>query len=211
MVVRLAIIGWSEICLVPVTATVISLIALAISATTAYITLFRKGTLKMTRPTVIFFGPDGPPSQGAEVKVFLRTLLYSTAKRAQLLESMYVTLRRGESVQTFNIWVYGDSKPLVRGSGLRVSEDGMAANHHFVLPKDGTHFIFLPGEYIVEVHAMLVNSHQPLLMSKTHLHLSQEQAAAIANGSGVYFDWGPDSKSYHAHIDSPRVRSETAL
>jgi hypothetical protein len=41
----------------------------------------------MTRPAVIFFGPDGPPSQGAEVKVFLRTLLYSTAKRAQIIES----------------------------------------------------------------------------------------------------------------------------
>ena len=29
---------------------------------------FPKRTLKMTRPTVIFFGPDGPPSQGAEVR-----------------------------------------------------------------------------------------------------------------------------------------------
>jgi hypothetical protein len=88
----------------------------------------------MTRPAVIYFGPDGPPSQGAAVKVFLRTLLYSTAKRAQIVENMYVTLRRGESVQTLNIWVYGDSKPLLRGSGLRVSEDGFASDHHFVLP-----------------------------------------------------------------------------
>jgi hypothetical protein len=156
----------------------------------------------MTRPTVIFFGPDGPPSQGAEVKIFLRTLLYSTAKRAQILESMYVTLRRRESVQTFNIWVYGDTGRLLRGSGLRVSEDGLAANHHFVLPKDGTHFVFLPGDYVVEVYAVLVNSPQALLMSTIRLQLSQEQATAIANGSGVYFDWGPDSKSYHAHIDA---------
>jgi hypothetical protein len=81
----------------------------------------------MTRPTVIFFGPDGPPSQGAGVKVFLRTLLYSTAKRAQIVENMYVTLRRGESVQTFNIWVYGEPGSLFRGSGLRVPEDGIAA------------------------------------------------------------------------------------
>jgi hypothetical protein len=134
-------------------------------------------------------------------------LLYSTAKRAQILESMYVTLRRGESVQTFNIWVYGEPRPLLRGSGLRVPEDGFAADHHFVLPKDGTHFVFLPGEYLVEVYAMLVNSEHALLMSKTRLQLSQEQAASIANGSGVYFDWGPDSRSYHAHIDSPRLRN----
>lgn len=186
----------------PVAATVISLLALVVSATTAWLTLFRRGTLRMTRPTVIFFGPDGPPSQGAEVKVFLRTLLYSTSKRAQILESMYVTLRRRESVQTFNIWVYGDKTPLLRGSGLRVSEDGFATNHHFVLPKDGTRFVFLPGEYVVEVWGNLVNFPRSLLLSKTHLQLSPEQSAAIADGCGVYFDWGPDSKSYHGHIDS---------
>ena|ERR1700733_1377111 len=162
----------------------------------------------MTRPAVIYFGPDGPPSQGAAVKVFLRTLLYSTAKRAQIVENMYVTLRRGESVQTFKIWVYGDSKPLLRGSGLRVSEDGFAADHHFVLPKDGTHFVFLPGGYVVEVYATLVNTERALLMSKTRLDLSQAEAAGIANGSGVYFDWGPDSRCYHSHIDSRSDRRQ---
>src|SRR5580658_1819652 len=85
-------------------ATVISVCALAISAITAWLTLFRKGRLQMTRPTVTFFGPDGPPSQGSGLKVFLRTLLYSTAKHAHIVEGMFVTLRRGESVQTFNIW-----------------------------------------------------------------------------------------------------------
>jgi hypothetical protein len=187
----------------PIIATVISFIALIISAVTAYLTLFRKGKLRMTRPTVIFFGPDGPPSQGSEVKVYLRALLYSTAKRAQILENMYLTLRRGESVQTFNIWVYGEGGRLLRGSGLRVSEDGFTSDHHFVLPKDGTHFAFLPGDYLVEVYATLVNS-RPVLVSKTRLHLSQEQATAIGSGSGIYFDWGPDSGCYHAHADSRR-------
>jgi hypothetical protein len=84
-------------------ATLISFCALAISSVTAWLTLFRKGRLRMTRPTVTFFGPDGPPSQGSGLKVFLRTLLYSTAKRAHIVEGMFVTLRRGESVQTFHI------------------------------------------------------------------------------------------------------------
>jgi hypothetical protein len=205
--------SWSERFFVPIIATIIAFLALIVSVTTAWLTLFRKGTLRMTRPTVIFFGPDGPPSQGAGVKVFLRTLLYSTAKHAQLLESMYVTLRRRESVQTFNIWVYGDTGHLMRGSGLRVSEDGLTFDHHFVLPKDGTHFAFLAGEYIVETYAVLVNSQQPLLLSTTRLGLSQELATAIANGFGVYFDWGPDSKSYNAHIDSrPRsLNTATAI
>jgi hypothetical protein len=86
-----------------VIAIVISFLALIVSAMTAWLTLFRIGTLRMTRPTVIFFGPDGPPRQADGLKIFLRTLLYSTAKRAQIVEGMYVRLRRGESVQTFNI------------------------------------------------------------------------------------------------------------
>lgn len=191
----------STVLVMPITATIISVLAFIVSAATAWLTLLRRGALRMTHPTVIFFGPDGPPSQGAEIKIFLRTLLYSTAKHAHILESLYVTLRRGESVQTFNIWVYGDHSPLLRGSGLRISEDGFATNHHFVLPKDGTHYAFIAGEYTVEVYATLVNS-KAVLMSKTRLQLTQEHATAIGRGFGVYFDWGPDSKSYHAHIDS---------
>lgn len=191
-------------------ATIISLLALAVSMTTAWLTLFRKGTLRMTRPAVIFFGLNGQPSQGAELKIFLRTLLYSTAKRAQIVEGMYVTARRGESVQTFNIWVYGDTGRLLRGSGLRVAEDGVVCNHHFVLPKDGTPFLFLAGEYTLEVYVTLVDQQAPLLLWRKNLRLSQEQATAIRQGSGVYFDWGPDSKAYHSHIDPPPTFVNTA-
>lgn len=116
----------------------ISVMAFIISATTAWLTLYRKGTVRMTQPTVIFFGPDISVSR----KVFLRTLLYSTAKRGRIVESMWVKLRRGESAQTFNIWVYGDSS-LARGSGLHVGENGVVCNHHFLLPKDGTIYEFL--------------------------------------------------------------------
>jgi hypothetical protein len=69
-----------------ITSIVISVIALAISATTAWLTLFRKGMVKMTQPTVIFFGPDG---LGGTPKIFLRTLLYSTSKRGQMVENMF--------------------------------------------------------------------------------------------------------------------------
>src|SRR5215210_1514775 len=112
---------------------VISCLALTVSGITAWLTLFRKGAVKMTQPTVIFFGPD----MDGEPKVFLRTLLYCTAKRGQILESMFVRVRRFESSQTFNIWVYGDG-PLARGSGLYVGQEGVTCNHHFLLPKDGT-------------------------------------------------------------------------
>ena len=177
---------------------IISVAALAVSVTTAWLTLLRRGTIQMTQPTLVFFGPDG---NGGDPKVFLRTLLYSTAKRGQIVENMFIKLHRHESVQTFNIWVYGDG-PLARGSGLFVGENGVACNHHFLLPKDGTDFQWLPGEYVVEARASLVGRRRSLLLCSIRLNLTDQQAAMMRAGRfGVYFDWGPDSGSYHSHLD----------
>lgn len=107
----------------------ISALALGISSLTAWLTLFRRGTVKMTQPTVIYFGPDAPRSNSAPPKVFLRTLLFATSKRGRIIESMHVALSRNETHQNFSVWVYGDER-LVRGSGLFVGEAGVAANHH---------------------------------------------------------------------------------
>jgi len=164
---------------------------------TMWLTLLRKGHIKMTQPTIFFFGPDGTKGQP---KVFLRTLLYSTGKRGQIVESMFVKLRRGESVQTFNIWVYGDDH-LARGSGIYVGYEGITCNHHFLLPKDGTGYEFLPGDYSFEVYANLLHSKASLL-SRFNLSLTEPQSEAIRKkGAGVFFDWGPDSGKYHAHVD----------
>jgi len=124
----------------------ISTLSLAVAVTTAWLTLFRRGTVRMTQPTVIFFGPDSPRSrtEAPLSKVFLRTLLFSTSKRGRVIESMHIALSRNETHQNFNIWVYGDEK-LVRGSGLFVGETGVAANHHFLIPRDQTLFASLRG------------------------------------------------------------------
>jgi hypothetical protein len=136
----------------------LSVLALAISAATAWLTLFRRGTIKMTQPTVIYFGPDASTSRGGTglPKIFLRTLLFSTSKRGRVIENMYVALSRNEMLQNFNIWVYGERENLVRGSGLFVAESGVEANHHFLIPKDGSSFCFIAGHYRVEVFAHLL-------------------------------------------------------
>ena len=179
---------------------VISCLALLVSAVTAWLTLFRRGTIKMTQPTVVFFGPDGKRSYP---KVFLRTLLYSTSRRGQIVESMFVRLRRRESVQAFNIWVYGgDGSSLVRGSGLFVGHEGVAHNHHFLLADDGTKYEFLTGDYQVEVYAKLVNSSKAKLLWQLGVSLTEQQAREMKSGdAGIYFDWGSDSQTYHSHID----------
>lgn len=176
-----------------------SALALIVSGITAWKTLFQRGIIKMTQPTTFFFGPDGtsgPP------KIFLRTLLFSTANKGHIVENMYVKLQRGESVQNFNVWVYAENENLARGSGLFVSKEGIACNHHFLLPKDGTSFQFLSGDYDLKVFVSLLGRKDPILLFTQRLHLSQEFADEINNeNSGVYFDWGPDSKIYHSHVD----------
>lgn len=125
-------------------AVTISALALAVSATTAWLTLFRRGTVKMTQPTVIYVGPDTLPptwNDAPPPKIYLHTLLFSTSKRGRVIESMHVRVTRNETHQNFNIWVHGDAT-LVRGSGLFVGETGVAANHHFLTPRDARGFRF---------------------------------------------------------------------
>ncbi|MCA9401164.1 MAG: hypothetical protein KC713_06030, partial [Candidatus Omnitrophica bacterium] len=163
----------------------------------------------MTQPTIIFFGPDGlsgPP------KIFLRTLLFSTANKGHIVENMYVNLQRGESAQNFNIWVYGAKDDLVRGSGLFVGKEGVACNNHFLLPKDGTAYEFVPGDYSLSVFAQILGKKQSILLFVQKLRLSEQFAKEINDeNSGVFFDWGPDSQNYHAYLDRNPNKSLSEL
>jgi hypothetical protein len=132
---------------------VISCLALIVAGITAWLTFFRRGRLVMTQPTTVFFGLDGKNFDKDKCKVYLRTLLYCTAKRGYVLESLFISLQRNESKQNFNVWVYGNKGELQRGSGLFVPAEGVTFDHHFLLPMDGTDFRFLPGEYLVKVFA----------------------------------------------------------
>ncbi len=180
---------------------VVSIAALAASGITAWLALLRRGTVKMTQPTVIYFGPDGGFRERPPLKVFLRTLLYATGKRGCIVESMFLRLQRSETSQNFNIWVYGDTGDLHRGSGLAVPDNGIAADHHFILPSDGTPFQFLPGAYKLDVFATLVGGRASSLLYTVELELSADHASALQKPHhGVYFDWGPDARRYHAHV-----------
>lgn len=184
-------------------ATTISIFALAVSSLTAWLTLFRRGTVRMTQPTVIFLGPDGGRQSEAVPlpKIYIRTLLFSSSKRGRIIESMHVRLSRNETRQNFNIWVYGDDK-LVRGSGLFVGETGVSANHHFLTPKDGGDFRFLEGNYSLEVYAKLLGDDAALCLLTQSLVITREIANSLKQpGTGLYFDWGPDSGHYIAHVD----------
>lgn len=159
----------------------------------------------MTQPAVIFVGPDAPRHKGGRPlpKIYLRALLFATAKRGCVIESMHATLQRNESHQTFNIWAHGDER-LVRGSGLFVGETGLAANHHFLIPNDGSAFQFLSGTYRLNVYVRLLGVFRQRLLFSHELTISPELAdSLIESGSGIFLDWGPDSSRYLPHVEKP--------
>jgi len=176
---------------------IISALALFVSIITAWLTLFRRGRLQMTQPTIMYFGYDN--SYERSPKVFLRTLLFSTAKRGHVIENMFVTLSRGKNRYTFSFWGYGETSQLVRGSGLRVGEEGVAYNHHFLLADTTEEFEFVPGEYTICVYVTTIYRSAPLLLSTVHLTLSSELIASDREHFGVLFDWEPHARRYRAH------------
>jgi hypothetical protein len=119
----------------------LSVLALVISATTLWLTYLRRGRLRMTTPTVIGFAYDTVPK--LIPKIFLRTLLHSTAAQGQVIEGMYATLSDSNGEHVFSTWGYTESEKLFMGSGVYVSRSGLAANHHFLLPVHEK-FAFVP-------------------------------------------------------------------
>lgn len=188
---------------------IISGLALVVSITAAWLTLFRRGKLRMTRPVLVGFLYDLP---AGEPKVFFRSMLFATGQRGHIVESMFLKVRRGESSQTFNFWMYGETKALLIGSGLRVGEEGVASNHHFLPPKNENTFSFLAGEYVIEVYARIIKRSATVLLSTVKVALTEEQAAALRDKNrGILFTWGPDAQSYYAHVDSaPSTMGATA-
>jgi hypothetical protein len=189
--------------------------SLVVSATTAWLTLFRSGKLKMTRPTLFFLGPDGTRTndgRGGEAKVFIRAFLYSTAKRGKLIENMFVVVSTGEIRQSFNIWVYREEGRLSRGSGLHVDQEGKALDHHFLLPSDAPGFKFRAGDYTLKVYAKIVGVERPKLVQEVSAHLPEEIATAtfISDG-GAFFDWAPDLGRYYVDSRPPPTDPDISL
>jgi hypothetical protein len=153
----------------------------------------------MTRPVMVGF-----LHEGEQPKVFFRAMLYATGKRGHILETLSLKVRRGDTVQRFDFWMYGETKDLKIGSGLRAGEDGVAFNHHFLPPKDAAAFEFLAGEYVIDIHARVVNRAKPMLLSSVRLSVSQEQAATLGDTArGVLFTWEPEAQNYRGELSEP--------
>lgn len=172
---------------------ILSCLSLLVSVTVAWLTLFRRGNLYMTKPVQIAFLSEN----GRRPKVFLRTLLYATGKRGYVIEGLYVKLRRRGEDHTFAFWGYGEHEEFKVAGGLRIGEDGVVSNHHFLQTGEGNHFYFDSGDYEIRVYARIVNVSSARLMHKASVTLSEEHATQMhIRTNGVLFTWDPDAERY---------------
>ncbi len=191
--------------------TILSVVAIVVSLTTAWFSLFHKGTVYMTRPgTFALLASDGPSGQGP--KVFLRGLLCTTGKRGHAVESMFVKLLHDGHEQPFSFWAYGEQDKLVPSSGFFVGPEGRETNHHFLLARDVANFQFEPGSYILEVYGTLAGQLRPTRLQRLDFVLSPDEQKALGadHNAGVLFSWDPSIQAYVSQLESWPATPRTA-
>ncbi len=171
---------------------VISLLSFALSATTYWLLYLHKGKILMTQPTLIVIYND-LKSDGR--KIFLRTLLISTAKSGNILENLFIRVKNDRSTQDFSFWGYKD-KEMSHGSGLYIPENGCVYDHHFSLwPKDTT-YRFMQGKYEIEMFASIIGHKNKILLKRIKLEMTSSQCDSIEKGGKVYFYWDNNQRQY---------------
>ena len=83
---------------------------------------------------------------------------------------------------------------------MRVTEEGIAYNHHFLKVKDSSYFP--EGSYEISVYARLVNRKTPKLLIKIKVALTVEEATLLHLKRRVLFTWNPDTNAYHPSFEA---------
>lgn len=181
---------------------IVSVIALAVSLFTLWFTILRRGSVRSTHPAFFALRYDFVNMPVPQAKVFLRTLLFSTSKRGRVVESIFLLVSDGQIEVEFSFWGMGD-KELVRGSGLFVSETGVATNHHFNPLKTDELFLFRPGTYSFELKVKLLGEPNATSLWKIPLQIPASAfGSEITPNEAVYFNWSPALGQYVASVEN---------
>ncbi len=180
---------------------VISLASLGASVYTLWMVHMRRGQLKLTQPTMLFFGRDFPHNTP---KIWLRTLLFSTSARGQIIESLFLRVSHpitGEHL--FDFWSHGEKGQLSRGSGLFVGQTGVVQDNHFLLRRGAPDFLFWDGDYRITVCASILGRRKPTALMEVAVTLDGQQSAELIQilDAGIFFDWDAEAHLYTGHVE----------
>lgn len=189
---------------------VISFASFGVAFSALWIVHLRRGTLKMTQPTMLFFGRDQRPQIP---KLYLQTLLFSTSAKGQIIENMYIRLHApAGGPYRFDFWAYSEKDKISRGSGLFVSQSGVVCDNHFLLRFDiptndnqlpVPEFLFWPGEYTAEVFAKVLGRSRADRLMQVQFTVSGQQAGEISQlrDAGIFLDLDSETNSYVGHVE----------
>jgi hypothetical protein len=171
-----------------------------LSIYTLWMTQLRRGRLKMTQPALICLRrelPAGTP------KIFMRTLLFTTAVKGRVVENMLLRVQQPMGTYVFDFWGYGESEKLTLGSGLFVGQTGVAYNHHFNPRYGSDDFLFVAGDYRIEVFATTVGDKRAKKLRELSFTVGGEQAAELLQimDRELWLLWNTDTRSYDGHIE----------
>jgi hypothetical protein len=176
-----------------------------ISIVTLYLTYIQKGKLRLTRPTAIFFVRDGADGK---FKIVVTALLYSTAKRGQVVESMFIKIIKNDIVTTFGEWIYWEGNRVHLGR-VKIGEEGRTLFDHFLLSEKTEEFSFSVGEYSLEMYAQKIGTKKPIKIFQTKFTLDNNTAESTTmKGPGFALLWNSDAQSYTIQIGPPRSHRE---
>ncbi|OGN74470.1 MAG: hypothetical protein A2X25_06170 [Chloroflexi bacterium GWB2_49_20] len=179
----------------------ISIVALTMSLFTLWLTFFNRGKVRMTLPSMVVFGYDTRGSHnGFDPKIMVRSHIFSTGERGQIIEALFAQLHFSTSNEMFPVWGVDADNKLVRGGGLWVGKTGVTAWHHFVA---STNFKFQPGSYTLEVFARVHGSRYPKKLSSTTLLIPLETSISRHDGSEqMWFDLEPQTGEFQPRLES---------
>ncbi|MFZ0631680.1 MAG: hypothetical protein WA399_03120 [Acidobacteriaceae bacterium] len=173
----------------------ISLLSLLLSAYAVWVAQFNHGRLRMTRPTLLCLKRDFP---SGIPKIFLRTCLFTTGIKGRVIENMFLRVRQARGTYTFDFWGHTENGKLSLGSGLAVGPAGVASDHHFNPREGSAEFLYVDGDYEVEVFASVIGVKQPELLQHITFSVESTQAAELIQipTREMYLFWNADTGSY---------------
>ncbi|MGA2433907.1 MAG: hypothetical protein ABSG25_01335 [Bryobacteraceae bacterium] len=182
----------------------ISVASLLLSGYAIWVAQFNHGRLKTTQPTLLCMKREFP---SARPKIFLRTCLFTTGTKGRVIENMFLKVRqRKETFQgtyRFDFWGHTENGKLTLGSGLFVGPNGVASDHHFnPRANSGDDFLFIDGEYLIEVFAAVVGRRKVEKLLSLTFTVNSLQAAELIQipTRELYLFWNVDTRSYDGHV-----------
>ena len=168
---------------------IISALALGLSGLTAWLTLLRKGELKITQPTPLLLDYEK-----GFARVSFYTMIYSSAFRGQIIESMHVIVKQNNIEHQFNNWAYSqDSRAYA--SGCYIKPEGVPQNHQFITSEDN--IVFNTGDITIEVYARLPSKTEAHLLKSIKLTIPENQQQSCRTKSlSLMLEWEPNKQIY---------------